>query len=143
MKEIIEAHKALREYSITQGRLCAALFKEYGAPEDRFLTNIPSSGLLTFDDPVWRFKKHGVGVLFEHLSSHTLFDVHQHICVCPTCFDTWRLVQYFESKGIHSLNVGSKIFQAQDEDSLAEMLAELVNIGTVVSQSEIKAFAFS
>jgi hypothetical protein len=52
-------------------------------------------------------------------------------------------VQYFESKGIHSLNVGSKIFQAQDEDSLAEMLAELVNIGTVVSQSEIKAFAFS
>jgi hypothetical protein len=141
VNEIFEAQKALQEYSATQEQLCSALFKEYGPAEDRFLMNVPSSGLLTLDGQVWRFKKHGVGVVFEQLSDRTLVDAHQHIEVCPTCFDVWRLVQYFESKGIHSLNIGSKIYNAQDEHSLAEMLAEFVEIGEVVSRSEIEAFA--
>jgi hypothetical protein len=143
MNEIIEAQKALKEYSVAQERLCAALFEKYGVPGDRLLANIPPGGLLSLDGEAWQFRKHGLGVLFEQLSNHLILDVHRHIQVCPTCFDTWRLVQYFESKNILSLNVGSKVFSTQDERSLAEMLGELVRTGALVLRSDIEAFALA
>jgi hypothetical protein len=143
MNEVIEAFVALTEYSRIQERLCAALFERHGFGEDRFLANIPKSGLLTLDGEVWQFKKHGLGVLFEQLSNHLIFDVHRKIQGCPRCFDTWRLVSYFESKNVRSLNVGSRIFSAQDELSLTEMLEELVDSGVVILHGEDQLFALA
>ena len=139
--EVIEGQKAFNEYAMIQGRLCAALFERYGLAEDRFLANIPWSGLLKMDGEVWQFKKHGLGVLFEQLSNHVILDVHRNIQACSTCFDTWRLAQYFESKGVLSLNVGSKVYAAQEELSLANMLGDLVDAGIIVWRRDLEAFS--
>lgn len=143
MNEVLEAQKTLKEYSIIQERLCLTLFEKYGMPEDRFLANIPHDGLLSLDGDAWQFRKHGLGVLFEQLSSHIIVDSHRYIQVCQTCFDTWRLVQYFESKKIASLNVGSKVFSAQNEGSLSEMIGELAGAGAVIARSDIEAFVLA
>lgn len=132
MNEVVEATLVLKEYVTVQGKLCVALFTKYGDAKDRYLTNIPLSGLLELEGEVWNFKKHGLGVLFERLSDHSIVDVHRHIDSCPMCVDPWRLVQYLESKQILRLNVGAKIFDAQDEKSLGDMLDELLRVGKAV-----------
>ena len=141
--EINEAQAALREYSITQERLCSALSKKYGIVLDRFLSALPSSGVLELDSQVWRFRKHGVGVMFERLSDRAIFDAHQHMEICPACFDAWRLSQYFSLKSIFKLNVGAKLFDARDEKSLTDMLEELVRVGAATLRSDLKAYVLS
>ena len=140
MNEVIEAEAALQEYVAIQEKLCAALFSKYGAAQDRFITNIPSSGLLKLDDEVWNCKKHGLGVEFKRMSDLVIVDVHEHIVSCPACVDPWRLVQYLETKHIRKLNLGVKVFDAQDKKSLGEMLDELFRVGRAVRCESGNAF---
>jgi len=139
MHEVVQAEIALKEFTLVQEKLCAALFKKYGLP-DKYLTNIPPTGLIKLDSEVWEFKKHGVGVYFERLSDRLVVDVHRHIGSCPACVDPWRLVQYLESKNIGRLNVGSRVFDAGDEGALDALLEELLRIGMAARHNETKAF---
>lgn len=141
--QVIEAEKALRQYAVLQKKLSSLLFETYGVPEDRLLTNLPSSGMLTLDDCAWKFQKHGVGVRFEDLSSGVVVDAHEHIECCPECFDTWRLALYFESWNVRALNIGPTNYNAEEEESLAAMLTKLVEIGQVAFLDKIKAYTLS
>jgi hypothetical protein len=49
-RQLAAVCRSSRGYSRIQGRLCAALFEKHGVAEDRFLANIPPSGLLTLDN---------------------------------------------------------------------------------------------
>lgn len=139
MHEVVQAEIALKEFTSIQEKLCAALSHKYGLA-DKYLTNIPPSGLLKLDSEVWDFRKHGLGVCFERLSDQLVVDVHRHITSCPACIDPWRLVQYLESKNIRRLSVGSRVFDAEDEGALDALLEELLRVGRATRHNEARAF---
>jgi hypothetical protein len=139
MYQVVQAEIALKEFTLVQQKLCAALFQKHGLA-DKYLTNIPPSGLVKLDSEVWDFKKHGVGVCFERLSDRLVIDVHRYIESCPACVDPWRLVQYLESKNIRQLNVGSRVFDAEDEEALNALLEELSRAGRAARHNEAQAF---
>ena len=143
VEEVFEAEEALRQYVALQKKMSGLLFEKYGAPKDRFLANVPPSGMLTLEECAWSFQKHGVGVTFTDLSNGVVVNAHQHIECCPECFDTWRLAIYFESRNVRALNIGSSVYDAEEEESLAAMLTKLVELGQVAYFNKIKAYTLS
>jgi hypothetical protein len=140
MDEVVEARKTLKEYGDLQAELCDALFVKYGPVKDDLLLNIPRFGSVEVKHVVWSFKKHGAGVLFERLSDRLIVDAHQYMGTCPTCVDAWRLTQYLESRSIRRMNVGTQIFDTQDEASVLNILTELLRLGWAVKREGINTF---
>ena len=141
--EVVDAEIEIERFSILQESLCKALFLKYGlATNCKALTNIPWSGLLPLSEETWEFRKHGEGVLFVNLANGTVVDAHKFPERHSSCFDVWRLGQYFHSKRIYKLNVGSLLFDAENGASLSAMIAKLIQLNKITTGSEGQFYCF-
>jgi hypothetical protein len=91
---------------------------------------VPRHGEVFVRGERWRFHRHGVGVDFQAEESRRMVDVHRAVGT-PEMFDAWRLMLYFESLNMSTVQVGTREFPTDDERSLEQWLLELEGLGLV------------
>lgn len=91
---------------------------------------LPRHGEIFVRGESWSFHRHGVGVDFQGQDSRRMVDVHRAVGT-PHVFDAWRLMLYFESLNVTTVQVGAREFPTDDERSLEQWLMELEGLGLV------------
>lgn len=69
-----------------------------GVSDWTLLLDCPKTGSVKTDGSVWRFRKHGSGIMFISESDSAKVDLHSHLNQ-PTYFDKWRLESFLNSRG--------------------------------------------
>ncbi|MEA5598703.1 DUF6896 domain-containing protein [Rivularia sp. UHCC 0363] len=135
-----EAVQIISEFAQIQNDLICAFRQIYPNVSKSFSVNCPRQGLLSLQGEKWTFDKHGVGVYFQSENSDIIVDVHAGFVDYPQAFDAWRLVQYFESKGIEQIYYLTDVFdltnKANNEDIVDDLLEHLL-------EDNIIEFAFA
>ncbi len=125
-----EAVQIISEFVEAQNNLICAFRQIYPNVSKSFSVYCPRQGLLSLQGEKWTFDKHGVGVYFQEEKSYTIVDVHAGFVDYPQAFDAWRLVQYFESKGIEQIYYLTSVFdltnKVNNEDIVDDLLDHLL-----------------
>lgn len=126
----------LKEFAETQEKLICEFQKQYHSlSNDSGLLKHPKTGLLSILEEEWKFQKHGVGIVFEEITSGKIIDAHNGINSSKKAFDSWRLSEYFESIECSKIFWESDTYIADDDDDIDRLLKLLkqVNIVKLVS----------
>jgi len=126
------AIQLLHEYGALQERLCDALFDRYPIEDVNLLLDLPKRGILSVGDDLWEFQRHGVGVCFTNIPAKEIVDAHVAPATQPGGIDSWRLVQYLESRGIGTLHHETMQYDATSTESLDAMLEQLCRMGLLI-----------
>ncbi|MBF2016002.1 MAG: hypothetical protein IGS23_12515 [Rivularia sp. T60_A2020_040] len=125
-----EAIQIISEFVELQNNLILAFRQIYPNVSKSFSVNCPRQGLLSLEGEKWTFDKHGVGVYFQSEKSDIIVDIHAGFVDYPQAFDAWRLVQYFESKGVEQIYYLTGVFdltnKANNEDIVDDLLEHLL-----------------
>lgn len=125
-----EAIQIISEFVELQNNLILAFRQIYPNVSKSFSVNCPRQGLLSLEGEKWMFNKHGVGVYFQSENSDIIVDIHAGFVDYPQGFDSWRLVQYFESKGVEQIYYLTGVFdltnKANNEDIVDDLLEHLL-----------------
>ncbi|AFY57985.1 hypothetical protein Riv7116_5616 [Rivularia sp. PCC 7116] len=148
MKSSIKTSPAVQiisEFVKLQNNLNCTFRQIYPNVIKSFSANCPRQGLLSLQEEKWTFDKHGVGVYFQSEKSYTVVDIHAGFVDYPQAFDAWRLVQYFESKGIEQIYYLTDVFdltnKENNEDIVDDLLEHLLEDNIVeVVQSKLKLY---
>ncbi|MEO1429296.1 MAG: hypothetical protein AAFV71_09580 [Cyanobacteria bacterium J06633_8] len=148
MKSSIKASRAVQiisEFVKLQNNLNLAFRQIYPNVIKSFCANCPRQGLLSLQEEKWTFDKHGVGVYFQSEKSYVVVDIHAGFVDYPQAFDAWRLVQYFESKGIEQIYYLTDVFdltnKENNEDIIDDLLEHLLEDNIVeVVQKKLKLY---
>ncbi len=84
---------------------------------------------MTHNDGFWEFQKHGAGVSFNETGAGTVVDAHIEMFDLPDALDAWRLVQYFESRGVEIVGYRNESFDVTNERKVEALLACLLEDG--------------
>ncbi len=142
-----EAVKIISEFAELQNKLNLEFRHIYPNINQSFSANCPRQGLLSLEGEKWTFDKHGVGVYFQSEKKYIVVDIHAGFVDYPQAFDAWRLVQYFESKGIEQIYYLTDIIdltnKVNNEDIIDDLLEHLLedNIIEVVLH-KLKLYRF-
>lgn len=131
MNEPYDALEILKEFSYSQRKLYSKIIERYD-PIGDLLENIPSEGSLEIDNKLWKFKKHGLGILFINDDNGTSIDAHRNIKECYDCFDTWRLEQYFSSREISKVIFDQEIFRVKNDRGIQQLINTMISKSAIV-----------
>ena len=98
---------------------------------DRLLPHKPRSGTIEALGEKWSFQRHGAGVCFEDLKTGKIIDAHKEVINQTRAFDSWRLLQYFESLKHSHIVWNSQKFMIDEEKDLDRLLEDLEREGIV------------
>lgn len=140
-----EAVQIISEFVELQNNLNLEFRQIYPNVTKSFSANCPRQGLLSLQEEKWTFDKHGVGVYFQSEKSYTIVDIHAGFVDYPQAFDAWRLVQYFESKGIEQIYYINDVFdltnKVNNEDIVDDLLEYLLEDNIVeIVQNKLKLY---
>lgn len=126
----------ISEYVIMQDLLCNELRRRYPSVDSPLLTVLPRCGSISIEDSIWEFCKHGAGVMFTSLCGGEVIDVHRYPPIHSKEFDAWRLIQFFESKGIAEVDYKSNTISVETEPCIDELLRCLLRDGVIAALDE-------
>lgn len=123
--------ECLQAYVAAQHILIKTLKNTYVCHAPLF-EDVPKRGLLSVNDELWEFQKHGSGVSFTEVATKKSIDAHTEMISYPEGFDAWRLVQYFESIHVNFVDYKSNLFNVTQERNLANLLECLCQDGLLI-----------
>ena len=123
----------LRDYVEIQKTLSDAVVRKYSYVNNwEFLIDFPRTGFVLVDGASWNFHKHGSGLRFSSQLDGTTVDITEQVRNWRM-FGVWRLMDYFESKGLK-----------RDESDVKEFLRNLESKKVIVAvQNSSYSYAFS
>ena len=130
MKSSIKSAEAVQinsELVTLQNNLNLAFRQIYPNVTKSFSANCPRQGLLSLQEEKWTFDKHGVGVYFQSEKSYIIVDIHSGFVDYPQAFDAWRLVQYFESKGIEQIYYLTDVYDLTNKENNEDIVGDLLD----------------
>lgn len=122
-----EAVQIISEFVELQNNLNLAFRQIYPNVTKSFSANCPRQGLLSLREEKWTFDKHGVGVFFQSEKSYIIVDIHSGFVDYPQAFDAWRLVQYFESKGIERICYLTYVYDLTNKENNEDIVGDLLD----------------
>ncbi len=122
-----EAVQIISEFVKLQNNLNLAFRQIYPNVTKSFSANCPRQGLLSLQEEKWTFDKHGVGVYFQSEKSYIVVDIHSGFVDYPQAFDAWRLVQYFESKGIEQIYYLTDVYDLTNKENNEDIVSDLLD----------------
>lgn len=122
-----EAVQIISEFVELQNNLNCEFRQIYPNVTKSFSANCPRQGLLSLQEEKWTFYKHGVGVYFQSEKSYIIVDIHSGFVDYPRAFDAWRLVQYFESKGIEQIYYLTDVYDLTNKENNEDIIGDLLD----------------
>lgn len=130
-QSVAESQLLLRRFVSLQAELLRTLMQAHPEVMDPWAAKrLPRHGELTARGERWRFSRHGAGVTFEGQDSRRVVDVHRAVRL-PETFDAWRLMLYFESINVPTIQFGEQEHATDDEQAVEEWLMGLGKLGLI------------
>lgn len=123
----------MRIFAEVQAGLVFTLYNPSCGLRQLELNGIPKGGSLVLNKDIWSFQRHGSGVLFKANKDGTVIDAHLGMLKAPDAFDAWRLLQYFESVGVGSVEYANVSYGVAAERQVESLLEKLCKEGHLVA----------
>jgi hypothetical protein len=94
--EVLDVH-CLLKFSGLQIALVAELERRHPHFREGFLLSLPECGVVLTDSGEWKFRRHGLGVVFVRASDDLTIDAHRFYPDLASPIDAWRLRSFLES----------------------------------------------
>jgi hypothetical protein len=112
---------------ISKQKLLLEAFHTCFPEADDLLLSVPRSGVITCDNVLWEFQKHGSGIIFREVLTGIEIDVDSHVEI-QDAVDGWRLSTYFQSLNLDFVNHFNRTYDTDDE-GVRELLSDLILAG--------------
>lgn len=123
---IINAQELIHEFILLKNKLIEKFSQSCCYIKDiQYLSDCPREGFIEIDGKKWHFQRHGIGICFTEEKSGKVIDIHEGIFKNKRQLNSWALVQYFESIGVKYINFKNNIFDADNENSLDNLIKAL------------------
>jgi hypothetical protein len=130
-QSVAESQLLLRRFVSLQAELLRTLIQIHPEVMDPWAAKrLPRHGEITARGERWRFHRNGAGVSFEGQDSRRVVDVHRAVRL-PETFDAWRLMLYFESINVPTLQLRAQEHATDDEHAVEQWLLELEKLGLI------------
>ncbi len=123
---IVNAEELINKFIVLKNKLIEKFSKSFSYIKDiEYLSDCPRQGFIEIEGKKWYFQRHGIGICFTEEKSGKVIDIHEGIFNNKKQLNSWALIQYFESINVRYINFQSKIFDADNEDSLDNLIEGL------------------
>jgi hypothetical protein len=130
-QSVAESQLLLRRFVSLQAELLRTLMQLHPEVMDPWAAKrLPRHGELSARGERWRFSRQSTGVSFEGQDSRRVVDAHRAVRL-PETFDAWRLMLYFESINMPTVQLGAQEYATDDEQAVEQWLLELEKLGLV------------